>query len=107
MPAPAGAKKPQDHKKPEPKDGKIVVTVSGHDYTIDADVIDDFELLDDLARLEDGAAQLLPSILRRLVGPEGFKAAMEALRDPDSGRVRIEAGAELVGKIIEAASDPS
>lgn len=108
MSAPAGAKKPQDHKKPAPAPGEpIVVEIDGNEYTIAADALDDFEMLDDLARLEDGAGQLFPRILRRLIGDDGFKRAMDALRDPETGRVSGEAGAEFAAEIIQAAANPS
>lgn len=105
MSAPAGAKKPQDHKKPA--DAPLVATVGGVDYAIEPNALDDFEMLDDLARLEEGAGQLFPRVLRRFIGDDGYKRAMDALRDPDTGRVSGEAGAEFTAAIIEAATSPS
>lgn len=106
MSAPAGAKKPQDHKKPA-ADGALVVTVNGHDYQIARDALDDFELLDDLARLDDGEGTRLPAILRRLVGDDGYRAALDTIRDPETGRVSIEAGGDLLAALLKGGADPS
>ncbi|QFQ29708.2 hypothetical protein EEW87_004240 [Janibacter melonis] len=102
---PAGAKKPQDHKpKTETEDGKRVVEVRGEKFTIEADAFDDFELLDDLSALEDGDATKLPGVLRRLVGKDQYAQALDLARDEDTGRVSIEAGAELVSDMLGAAA---
>lgn len=102
---PAGAKKPQDRKPKKGEPSKI--NVRGEVFEVAADALDDFELLDDLAQLEDGAGQKLPSVLRRLIGGEQFKKAMDLARDKDSGRVTNEAGAELVQEILEAVAPNS
>lgn len=99
----AAPKKPADRK--PPADAPIEVEVRGKKFTIDRDALDDFELLDDLARVEDGQGQRLPSLLRRLLG-EDYKTALELIRDKETGRVSLETGAELVNEIF-AAVDPS
>ena len=102
---PAGAKKPQDRK---PKKGEpLQITVRGTVFEVAEDALDDFELLDDLSRLEDGEGQKLPSVLRRLIGAEQFRTAMDLARDKESGRVSTEAGAELVQEILEAVAPNS
>ena len=97
---PAGAKKPAD-RKPKAEDAPTVTTVAvrGIDVTVPADALDDFELLDDLHELENGNATRLPAVLRRLVGDQ-WKAVMELARDPETGRVSIESGAEVVQEIM-------
>lgn len=58
--------------------------------TVAYESLDDFELLDDLRAIDvDRNASRLPSLLRRLVGDD-FQSVMDALRDPGTGRVRIE-----------------
>ena len=98
---PAGAKKPQD-RKPKAEDAPTVTTVAvrGIDVTVPADALDDFELLDDLHELENGNATRLPAVLRRLVGDQ-WQAVMDVARDPETGRVSIESGAEVVREIME------
>lgn len=92
-------KKPQDRK---PKVSDVhTVTVHGETLTVPADALDDFELLDDLARVESGEGQRLPSLLRRLLG-EDYKRALDLVRDEETGRVPLDAGATLVQDILGA-----
>ena len=97
---PATARKPQD-RKPKAEDAPTVTTVAvrGIDVTVPADALDDFELLDDLHELENGNATRLPAVLRRLVGDQ-WRAVMDVARDPETGRVSIESGAEVVREIM-------
>ena len=104
---PAGVKKPADRKPKEAKDGSRTVTVRGLEITVAGEVLDDFELLDDLGALDQGQGQRLPSILRRIVGDETFGLAMDVLRDETSGRVSVEEGARFVNEVLEAVSPNS
>src|SRR5690606_42083996 len=68
-----GAKQPEDKKaastvKAQADGATIVAEVGGREWTISQDALDDFELLDDLAELENGNAVRLPSALTRLLG---------------------------------------
>lgn len=103
---PAGAKRPEDRKAPKADTGDVTVTIRGVTVTISEEALDDFELMDDLDRLEqEEDASRLPSILRRLVGDQ-YKTVMDALRGPN-GRVGIEAGADFVGEVLEAVAPKS
>ena len=95
--ATAGTKKPADRKTPAPKpvDGLMTATVDGHEYQVPEDA------LDDLNELQRGDGTRLPAVLKRLLGKDGFRAAMDNLRDPETGRVGAEVGAEFVMKIFE------
>lgn len=96
---PVKAKKPADRK---PKAGEPrTVRVRDISLVVDPDRMDDFELMDDMARLESGEPQRAPSVLRRLLGDEQYAQAMNALRD-DAGKVRMEAAMELFKEIFEA-----
>lgn len=99
---PAGAKKPADRKpKQDDGDGPIEVTVRGTVIQVPRDVLDDFELLDDLNEIDQKQnAARMPSLLRRLVGDQ-WKAVMELARDPETGRVPITEGAKLAQEIME------
>ena len=104
---PKNAKKPEDHK-PKASDAPevIEVTVRGVDLKIDADALDDFELMDDLNELEQNENPArLPSILRRLVGDQ-YRSVMDAIRG-ENGRVSVEAGSEFLGEVMEAISPNS
>lgn len=103
---PATAKRPADHKTPQAKpklvDGEYVVDIRGHEYKVPEASLDDFELLDDLKAVGEENATRFPSLLRRLVGDDGYRTAMNNLRDPETGRVGIEDGVALVRDLFEA-----
>lgn len=104
---PESAKRPADRKAKASKDGSRNVTIRGLEITVSGDALDDFELLDDLDALDQGNAARFPSVLRRLIGKDSYKAAMDILRDPDSGRVSVESGATFVSEVLDAVSPNS
>lgn len=100
---PAAAKQPQDHlAKAEPETSTMRAEVRGVVYEVPTDALDDFELMGDIVEAQDGNPARMPALLRRLLGDVQYRAAMESLRDPATGRVSMEAGIELVGEIFEA-----
>ena len=103
---PANAKKPADKK---PKAEKVeeptsvTATVAGKDWVVPLSALDDFELLDDFNVLEsDGDPTRLPAILKRLLGDEQWRDALNAIRDKETGRVTIEAGGDFVTSLMGA-----
>lgn len=103
--------KPQDHKAKKPvvkdvdggkqvtfpsiyarsSDGKIVERDGNKvalTVMIGAEALDDFELLDEMRQIDDGNASRMPAMLERLVGGE-YRSVLEALRDRESGRVKV------------------
>lgn len=102
-----GVKRPEDHKpkvekpKAEKTEGGWKVSHKGATVTVPEDAFDDFELMDDLGQVEKGNAVRLPSLLKRLVGDDGYLVVMDALRDK-RGKVPLEAGAEFVGEVLGA-----
>jgi hypothetical protein len=99
---PKTAMKPADRKpKKAEKPDTLEVTVRGTTLTVPADVLDDFELLDDLNEIDQKQnAARMASVLRRLVGDQ-WREAMDLARDEKTGRVPIESGARLVQEIME------
>lgn len=98
------AKEPQDHlpKKPTVKevDGGKKVTLNGVTVTVLDEALDDWELLEELAAVDSGKGQKLPSLLRRLVGDD-YDMVMDALRG-QNGRVSIADGAAFVRSLFGA-----
>ncbi len=85
---PEGAKKPSDRKAKDEAQGKPVrFEFEGHTYEIDPDVADDIELMELMADMEAGRPQLLPVVLRQLVGADQWAAFKDRSRGK-SGRVR-------------------
>lgn len=102
-PKPKKPKQPQDHKpkQPKPKEGVRILQSHGRDWEVAEESLDDFELLADFGALEDGNPSRLPSALKRLLGPEQYRDAIELLRDPDTNRVSVEAGAGFFRDLFE------
>ena len=63
-----------------------VKTKSGFEIELDEKVMDDAELLDDFIALDEGKAQVLPRVIRKILGEDGKKRLYDHLRTPD-GRV--------------------
>jgi hypothetical protein len=94
---------PPPDKTPEKGEDAIVLEVQGHEYTIVAEARNDFELVDDLNEaFENGNLARVPSALRRMLGAEQAKVAMERLRDEKTGRIPADAGFEFFNELIEA-----
>lgn len=112
---PKGVKTPQDRKPKKVEEDLLgssdfEIELHGIKLVIPADATDDFELLDDLSRLDNGDASRLPSLLRRLLPDiedengdtiNQWSRAMDSIRD-QNGRVTIESGATFVQEIFEA-----
>lgn len=80
------------------------VSMQGMTVRVPREALDDFELLDELGQMQSGEATSLPSLpklLRRLVGPD-YKPVMEGLRDPQTGRVSVQAGTQFVMDLFKA-----
>lgn len=88
----------------EPRDNFPGVSVEVAFYT---DASDDFELLEDLARLDEGAQSRTPAILRRMVPADDRARILNALRDEETGRVPIALGIRFVWALLNAASPNS
>lgn len=106
---PAAAKAPEDHKpkvtaeSEAKKVEQFTVTLLGRDWVVDSSVLNDFELLEKLSVMDGGggrAASVMPSVLRELLGSKQYAEAMDALRDEDTGRVAVDAGAAFVFDIL-------
>lgn len=103
---PEGAKTPEDHKpKAEEPPPTVSVKIKGREWSIPREALDDFELMDDLAQLDDdGNIVRAASCMRRLFGETQRREIMDTLRDPETGRVSIEAGTGFLMDVFEAAN---
>lgn len=80
---------------------KKVKTESGFFCQIDEKVLDDMQMIDDLAAIDGGNAVLFPRVVERLIGKSGKERLYDHLRTED-GRVPIEAFGRELGDIIRA-----
>lgn len=93
--------KPQDRKpKVDTVNGVSTVTIKGITVNVDKDALDDFELLDDLAKMQDGHGARLASVAHRLFGDD-FKTVMDGLRG-ENGRVSVEVASEFISELLAA-----
>lgn len=100
------ATKPADRKpKVETKDGISTVTIKGITVKVEKDALDDFELLDDLAKMQDGDGARITSVAHRLFGDD-FKTVMDGLRG-DNGRVSVETASEFISELLAAIAPSS
>lgn len=106
---PAAAKAPEDHKPKATVEAEakkveqFTVTLRDRDWVVDANVLNDFELLEKLSVIDGGggrAASVMPSVLRELLGSKQYAEAMDALRDEETGRVPVNVGADFVFDIL-------
>lgn len=101
---PAGAKKPQDRKKKIViEDGFRVLELRGVEVRIREELFDDFELLDELSYVDENPGYSA-RLLRRMVGQVKYGELLNKIRDEDTGRVTVEAGAELLADLLDAAT---
>lgn len=77
-----------------------ITTKSGFRCTIDEDAMDDIELLENLSKLDQGDAAVLPSVVRGLLGPDGQAALYDHVRTP-SGRAPLTKVVEELGDIMQ------
>jgi len=90
--------------------GGFHVSYNGFEADVVAEALNDFELLDDLAELDNGGAGAslrMPSVLRRMFGPENFKGIMDALRNPETGKVPVEVGEAFLMAVFQGLNPTS
>lgn len=93
-----------DHK--QPKDSIRHVTVHGVELTIDPNIFDDLDIVEDLYDMQHadsdpaGSFKIVP-LLRKICG-DGYEAVKTALRDPDTGRIGMEAVSEFTQELMQA-----
>lgn len=98
---PVGAKKPQDRrKKVVVKDGYRIATLNGVEVRVHEDLLDDFELLDELSYIEENPG-FSGRILRRMVGKDTYGELLDKARDPETGKVSVEAGAAILSDLFD------
>lgn len=72
---------------------------SGFEYKIEDYVLDNMELLDAIAEVDQNP-MALPKVLKMLMGDEQRKKLYDHLRDPKNGNVPIVAVSDAVAEIF-------
>lgn len=85
-----------------PREKKVTcgTTESGFQYSIDQEVMDDYELLEDLCEVDNGNTGKITTVARRLLGNEQLKALKEHLRN-ENGRVPASKMIEEISQIFK------
>ena len=83
----------------------VLRTKDGFCCSISQDQLDDYELVDMLAQIDNGRAELLPAVLRKMFGEKQHDRLVAYVKKRD-GKVSLtamgKALSELVGSIREA-----
>lgn len=79
-------------------DVKKGVTKSGFEYQINAELLNDMELLDAIAEMEDNPLNL-SKVVRKVLGESQRKALYDHVRD-ESGKVTVDAVSEEFVEIL-------
>lgn len=74
-------------------------TESGFQFELEEDVLDDYELWEDLIDVEEGRSTRIASVANRMLGQDQKKAMLDHLRE-DGGRVPIRKVFGEIGDII-------
>lgn len=98
--------KKKDNRKAAALGEDLTIEFAGSEWTVAASALDDFELLEDLDALDSGNPARLPKVLRRMLGDDQYKRALDALRD-GNGRVSVEKGAEFFTAVMTQANPNS
>jgi hypothetical protein len=81
------------------------VELQGFTIEVPQEARDDFELSDDLRRMQDGKdLTYFPSVLRRISSEDGFRTAMDGLRNK-KGRVTHDVAIRYVNAVLIALGD--
>lgn len=88
----------------EATERSLKATYEGHDYIIDADAFDDLLLLDDIASVDDGQVQRMPSIIRRIIGDEQWREFVERHKG-ENGRLPTEHALKLFEQLNTASGN--
>lgn len=84
---------------------EVTADANGTKFTLNIDVLDDVELLDELHQLNTGNPTVVLSVVRRIFGAD-TPQVLDAIRD-DSGKVRVEAVGKLIESIFEGVAPNS
>ena len=101
---------PQDHKLPKAAERRV--DVAGVEFDIDPQVFDDLDVLEDLYDIQNsdndpnGVFKVI-HLLKKLLGDDTYRRVKDALRDPETGRVGMDAVAGFLVETMRQASPNS
>lgn len=86
----------------------FTVHVLGMDVTVELANLDDFELIEDIQKVQSGDAMLVPSVMRRILGEEQTNRVIEHLKElnPHHRATMTDMG-RVIEAVFEYQGDPS
>jgi hypothetical protein len=79
------------------------ITTHGVTLTVDPDILDDYEILVLIKRLDNKELQYVPDIIRKLLGEEQERKVIDAMV-ADQGKCRISDMNLIISDVIEQLS---
>lgn len=90
-----------------------MITHLGVKLVIEAAALDDFELLRDLARMQDEAVSendrmsMIPNVFTRFFGERQAATVLNVLRDPSTKRVKMADASKFFFEVVRALNPES
>lgn len=72
---------------------------SGFEFEINNDILDDYDLLEDLIAVDNGEGQKIVSVITKVLGPEQEKMLKDHLRT-ENGKLRTSDMTKAIGEIF-------
>lgn len=79
-------------------------TKSGFEFCIEEEVLDDYELLEDLCAIDEGETNKIPKVAIRILGDEQVKRLKDHIRG-ENGRVSALKMGEAIGEILTGCNE--
>lgn len=79
-------------------------TESGFEFSIEEEVLDDYEILEDLCAIDEGEVNKIPKVAIRILGDEQMKKLKNHIRG-ENGRVSALKMGEAIGEILTGCNE--
>lgn len=81
------------------------ITENGFSFSIDAEMMNDWELLKDLSAIDAGNTGKLVSVITRMLGAEQLERLENYLRNPETGRIYMTDMLSTFQEIMTASNE--
>lgn len=79
-------------------------TKSGFEFHIKEEVLDDYEILEDLCAIDEGEVNKIPKVAIKILGDEQMKRLKDHIRG-ENGRVSALKMGEAIGEILTGCNE--
>lgn len=81
------------------------ITGNGFSFSINADAMNDWDLLKDLSEIDTGNTSKLVSVITRMLGEEQLERLEDYLRNPETGRIYMTDMLSAFQEIMTASNE--